>query len=319
MHVSPVSIAAATALALALTKKYCAGGVNHHTPNLAGKYIVITGANTGIGLQTAIVLARLGATVTIACRDSAKTQDALTTIRQTSGNNNVYAESIDLADLASVKAFAQRYNNSGKPLHVLINNAGVFIYGDEQKKTVDGHEMHWGVNFLALAQLTHDLLPVLKQSAPARIVNLTSDAHTTTTMQFGDVNHDHEYTAFRAYAHSKLAILLYSNELNRRLIGTGVTVNAVHPGGVRSEMLRHFPPWLNFVAFQLGYPLAWLMMKSPLQGAQTTLHVTLAPECGIMGGRYWADCAIRKSSNKQVGDLAVERKVFELVEDVRKI
>lgn len=274
-----------------LGKKFFNGGINKHSRSLEGKHVIITGGNSGIGLETAVELARLKAEVWLACRASEKTETAVKLIRERSGNDRVYAEHTELDDLASVEEFCRFYLNSGKPLHLLINNAGVMGL-EKLTLTKDGFEQQFGVNYLAHVLLTERLLPLMTKTGEGRVIHVSSDGHKFATLDdFSNLNSEISYVHFGAYIRSKLAQVVYSGQLNRRLKDTGVTSNVVHPGAVRTDMPRNLlrNPWIRAFHFVI-LPFYYYFFKDPWHGAQTTLYAALSPECGETGGKYYADC-----------------------------
>ncbi|XP_048339951.1 retinol dehydrogenase 12 [Sphaerodactylus townsendi] len=263
-------------------RKYIAGGVCKSTVKLNGKVAVITGANTGIGKETAKDLARRGARVILACRDMVKGEAAACEIRTMTGNQQVIAKKLDLADTKSIQEFAENFLKEEKELHILINNAGVIMCS--YSKTVDGFEMQFGVNHLGHFLLTFLLLERLKQSSPARIVNVSSLAHRIGKISFHDLQSEKSYNWGQAYCQSKLANIHFTMELARRLQGTGVTVNAVHPGSVLTELPRQtstiYTIWRNIPFF----------LKTPEEGAQTSVYCAVAEELESVSGKYFSDC-----------------------------
>ncbi|XP_066044365.1 retinol dehydrogenase 12-like isoform X2 [Chamaea fasciata] len=262
--------------------RYVAGGRCKSTARLEGKVVIITGANTGIGKETARDLAQRGARVIIACRDIAKAEAAATEIRAETGNQQVIVKKLDLADTKSIREFAENFLAEEKELHVLINNAGVMLC--PYSKTADGFEMHLGVNHLGHFLLTFLLLECLKQSAPARIVNVSSLAHHGGRIRFHDLHGEKSYNCGLAYCHSKLANVLFTRELARRLQGTKVTANALHPGSVSSELVRH-----SFVMTWL-WKIFSFFLKTPCEGAQTSIYCAVAEELESVTGQYFSDC-----------------------------
>lgn len=255
------------------------------TTNMRGKTVLVTGGNTGIGKATAIGLARLGAQVTITSRDPVKGQAAIAEIRAQSGNSEVDCMRLDLASLASVRNFAAEYLAGHPRLDVLVNNAGLTL--GVRGETEDGFEMTIGVNHLGHFALTGLLLARLKASAPARIVVLSSDMHRTARdgLDFDDLHSRRSYRAMPVYARSKLANLLFTLELAERLQGSGVTVNAVHPGVVATEFAGKDD--MQGV-FGLLVKLSQPFMLSPAKGALTSIHVASAPELEGVTGKYFA-------------------------------
>ncbi|XP_009281823.1 PREDICTED: retinol dehydrogenase 12 [Aptenodytes forsteri] len=263
-------------------RRYVAGGQCKSTAKLEGKVVIITGANTGIGKETARDLARRGARVVVACRDIAKAEAAASEIRAETGNQQVIVKKLDLADTKSIREFAERFLAEEKELHILINNAGVMLC--PYSKTADGFEMHLGVNHLGHFLLTFLLLERLKQSAPARIVNVSSLAHHGGRIRFHDLHGEKSYNRGLAYCHSKLANVLFTRELARRLQGTKVTANALHPGSVHSELVRH-----SFVMTWLWKVFSFFL-KTPWEGAQTSIYCAVAEELDSVTGQYFSDC-----------------------------
>ncbi|KAJ7344721.1 hypothetical protein JRQ81_000671 [Phrynocephalus forsythii] len=278
-----VSIPLSIFVAAPCIRKYIAGGVCKSTAKLNGKVVVITGANTGIGKETARDLAGRGARVILACRDMVKAEAAASEIQATTGNQEVFAKKLDLADTRSIREFAENFLKEEKALHILINNAGVMLC--PYSKTTDGFEMHLGVNHLGHFLLTFLLIERLKQSAPARIVNLSSLAHHGGKIRFHDLQGEKCYNRHLAYSHSKLANILFTRELAKRLQGTGVTANAVHPGVVYSELTRQ-----SSLMYRLTR-MFYFLLKTPVEGAQTSVYCAVAEELETVSGKYFSDCA----------------------------
>ncbi|KAM5177289.1 retinol dehydrogenase 12 isoform 2-T2 [Callospermophilus lateralis] len=251
-------------------RKFFAGGVCKTNMQLPGKVVVITGANTGIGKETARELARRGARVYIACRDVLKGESAASDIRADTKNSQVLVRKLDLSDTKSIRAFAEGFL------------AGVMLC--PYSKTADGFETHLGVNHLGHFLLTHLLLERLKESAPARVVNLSSVVHHIGKIRFHDLQGEKRYCSGLAYCHSKLANVLFTRELAKRLQGTGVTTYAVHPGIVSSELVRH--SFLLCLFWRLFSPF----VKTTREGAQTSLHCALAEGLEPLSGKYFSDC-----------------------------
>lgn len=223
-------------------RKYFAGGVCTSKAHLDGKTIIITGANTGIGLVTAIDLARRSARIILACRSCEKGEKAAVEVRRRSGNDNVVFRQLDLASLDSIRCFASTVLDEEPQIDVLINNAGVM--GCPYFRTVDGFEMQFGVNHLGHFLLTNLLLDRLKEAPAARIVTVAALAAAWGKIDFDNINWDHSgtYHPLRAYMASKLANVLFTRALAKRLEGSRVTANALHPGVISTtELGRHHP------------------------------------------------------------------------------
>jgi retinol dehydrogenase 12 len=253
---------------------------------LSGRTFLVTGANTGIGLATARTLAARGARVHVASRSPEKGNAAVADIIADTGNQDVSFLQLDLADLASVRASAQAFLASGEPLHVLINNAGI---GGQRGLTKDGFELIFGVNHLGHFAFTMALLDCLTASE-ARIVNVASDAHYQAKgIDFALLRRrTRAITGMPEYAVSKLCNVLFTQELGRRLAGTGVTAYALHPGVVASDIWRRVPWPVR--------PLITRRMLTIEQGAQTSLYCATSPEVAGDSGRYYDNCQIREPS-----------------------
>lgn len=271
---------------------------------LDGKTVLITGANTGIGKETAIDLAKRGARVIMACRDMERGQAALKEVIENSENDNVTCMKLDLSDSKSIREFADNINKGEEKLNILLNNAGVMVcpYG----KTADGFEMQIGVNHMGHFLLTHLLLDLIKRSAPARIINVSSVAHKFGSINLEDINSEKAYDKNWAYAQSKLANVLFTRSLAKRLEGTGVTAYSLHPGVVQTELWRH----LNGPQ-QAVMKVVSPFTKSSVQGAQTSIYCAVEPSLENESGGYYSDCAPAKCSEKaQDDDMA--QKLWEL-------
>jgi len=251
------------------------------TGNMAGRTVVMTGGNSGIGLVAARELARQGARVVLACRDSDKTRAALTDINATAATPAINL-AVDLASLDSVRALAAALLAACPRIDVLINNAGLFP--SSQQTTADGFEMQFGVNHLSHFLLTELLRERLIESAPARVITVSSMLHKRGQMDFDSFRGVARYSANAAYGQSKLANVLFALELAERLAGTGVTSNVLHPGGVATDITRDLP-WL--VRKLIG-----LVFISPEQGARTTLMLATDPELATTTGVYYDQCKL---------------------------
>jgi NAD(P)-dependent dehydrogenase (short-subunit alcohol dehydrogenase family) len=263
------------------------------TTNMQGKTVLITGGNTGIGKATAIALARMGAHVTITSRNPEKGEVALADIRQQAGSDKVECMRLDLASLANVRRFAAEFLATHPRLDVLINNAGLVL--SSRSETEDGFESTFGVNHLGHFLLTNLLLPRLKESAPARIVVLSSDAHKGALggLDFDDLHARRSYHGIPVYCRSKLANVLFTVELADRLRGTGVTVNAVHPGVVASEFGG---PDDTRGVYRLLVKLSHWAFISTEKGARTSVYVASAPELEGVSGKYFVRSKPARSS-----------------------
>ncbi|XP_063062752.1 retinol dehydrogenase 12 [Engraulis encrasicolus] len=248
---------------------------------LDGQTAIVTGGNTGIGKETARDLASRGAHVVLACRDMEKAERAVADIRREVDGASVVARKLDLADAKSICEFAETIYNTEKSLHFLVNNAGVAAC--PYSTTADSFEMQFGVNHLGHFFLTFLLLDLLKHSAPSHVINVSSMAHLMGKINFEDVNSRKSYHPFRAYAQSKLANVLFTRELARRVEDLGVTVCAVDPGPVNTEISRHLVWPMQLLQKTFGF-----MVKTPEEGSYTTLYCAVTPD--IQTGGYYRNC-----------------------------
>jgi NAD(P)-dependent dehydrogenase (short-subunit alcohol dehydrogenase family) len=255
---------------------------------LLGKNVLITGANTGIGRVTARELAKRGAHVFVACKSRERSQALLDEVAAIPGAGSIEWLALDLGDLASVRQCAAEFLARNVPLHILINNAGL---AGTRGLTKDGFELAFGVNHLGHFLLTDLLLQRIKESAPARIVTVSSRAHTRCREILWDGlrKRTATVTAIDEYAQSKLANLLFSAELSRRLQGTGITTYSLHPGVVATEVWRHLPWFLRPLLKLAG-------MINAEEGAKTTLYCATAPELDKQSGLYYDRCKSRTPS-----------------------
>ncbi|XP_068603877.1 retinol dehydrogenase 12-like [Brachionichthys hirsutus] len=251
---------------------------------LEGKTAIVTGASGGIGKETAKDLAGRGARVILACRDMAKGEQAARDIIREVKGAKVVAKLLDLADTKSICLFAESVYNSEKALHYLINNAGVALC--PYSLTVDGFETHFGVNHLGHFFLTYLLLDMLKFSAPSRVINLTSVAHNIGKIQFDDLKSEEGYHPAKAYAQSKLANVLFTRELAKRTEVLGVTTYSVDPGSVNTDITRHVPHFLQNFVKTFSY-----LIKTPAEGAYSTIYCIVTPENQLLTGGHYKDCA----------------------------
>ncbi|KAF2880838.1 hypothetical protein ILUMI_25327 [Ignelater luminosus] len=287
----PVFYASAIATAFGgacLLKDWLGGKKYSKDVSLEGKVAIVTGSNTGIGKETAWELARRGAKIYLACRDLRTCEEAREEIVVDTKNKYVYCRSCDLASLQSIREFADSFNKEEKNLHILINNAGV-MRTPKGSKTRDGFEMQLGVNHMGHFLLTNLLLEKLKASAPSRIVNVSSIAHFKGKINKEDLNSDKDYDPGTAYNQSKLANVLFTKELANRLAGTKVTVNAVHPGIVDTQIIRHMGFFNSWFATILIKPFVWPFIKGPWQGARTVVYAAIDPDIEGITGKYFSD------------------------------
>ena len=278
---------------------------NQHNKPLTGRVALITGANTGIGRVTARELAAQGARVFIACRSATRAQPVIDEIRAATGQAAVEGLALDLGDFASIRACAKAFLALDLPLHLLINNAGL---AGARGLTASGFEMAFGVNHLGHFLLTQLLLDRIRRSAPARIVSVASKAHYRATgIDWNALRQStRAITGFPEYATSKLANVLYSAELGRRLAGSGVTTYSLHPGVVASDVWRAVPWPLR--------SLIKLSMISTEEGAATTLHCATAAAVATESGLYYDHCR-GKEPSQPAQDRALAADLWKRSED----
>jgi NAD(P)-dependent dehydrogenase (short-subunit alcohol dehydrogenase family) len=267
---------------------------------LNGKTVLVTGATTGIGLETAKGLATLGARVLVHGRSAERGRRSLEEIRRAVPGAEVEFIEADLASLAAVRALAAEVLSRAPRLDVLVNNAGAANVA--RTVTADGFETTFGVNHLAPFLLTNLLLDRLKASAPARIVNVASRAHRGGSMNFDDLNGEKDYSFIQSYGQSKLANILFTRALAKRLAGAGVTANALHPGVVRSGFGLNNRGLVRIV---IGF--ARVFFISSEEGAKTSIYLASSPEVEGVSGEYFDKCEIIRPTREAQDDAAGER------------
>jgi NAD(P)-dependent dehydrogenase (short-subunit alcohol dehydrogenase family) len=281
------------------------------TQLLQGKTAIVTGASSGIGKVTALELAKAGVTVVMVCRPGSKAEAARDEIAVSAGRNQVELITADLSDQASVRACAQDFKNRHARLDILVNNAGIFL--SDRQVTVDGLERTFATNHLAYFLLTALLLDTLKASAPARIVSVASEAQRWGKIDFNDLQGNKTYSGIKAYAQSKLANILFTYELARKTMGTGVTANCLHPGVVRTGW-GHGGKGL----FKLGMKLFGFFMSTPEQGAKTSIYLASSPEVEGITGRYFIKCK-PVESNITSYDFTIAEKLWEISKELTSL
>ncbi|RXN17590.1 retinol dehydrogenase 14-like protein [Labeo rohita] len=278
---------------------------------LRGKTIIVTGANSGIGKATATELLRRQGRVIMACRDRERAEKAAQEIQQEAGpdQGELVIRLLDLASLKSVRSFCEEIIKEESRIDILINNAG--IYQCPYTKSEDGFEMQFTVNHLGHFLLTNLLLDLLKRSAPSRIIVVSSKLYKYGEINFDDLNSEQSYDKAFAYARSKLANLLFTLELSHQLEETGVTVNALTPGIVRTNLGRHVhipllvKPLLNLASRAF--------FKSPEEGAQTSIYLACSPDVEGVQGKCFANCHEEKLLAKAT-DEEVAKKLWDISE-----
>ena len=272
-----------------------------------GKTVLVTGATSGIGLEASVQLAALGAHVAIVARNSEKGERAVADIEARSGSTRVSLFSCDMSSLAAVRELARSVQTAHSRLDVLVNNAG--SVSPTRQTTVDGFEQTFAVNHLAPFLLTNLLLDLVKRTTRARIVNVASEAHRSGTIDFDDLQFERGgYTGVRAYNRSKLANILFTNELARRLAGTSVTANSLHPGVVATNIWSRAPWYLQPIIFPLR-----LFMISPQRGGETIVYLASSADVeGKSGGYYVKNRLV--PTTPAAADAAAATKLWDLSE-----
>ncbi len=258
--------------------------------DLHGKNVMVTGASSGIGIETARALAAAGADVTLPVRNPEKGETVAAEIRATTSNKQVHVAELDLSDFASARHFAEAFIAAGKPLHLLINNAAIMAC--PLTRSAEGYEAQFATNHLGHFLLTGQLAPALKAGAPSRVVVLSSIGHRLSPIHFDDIHFaQRAYDKWLAYGQAKTANALFAVELNRRLSPAGVTANAVHPGGIMTGLQQHLSQEeMNAMGWfdQDGKPHP--VFKTLAGGASTSIWAATAPELEGRGGLYLEDC-----------------------------
>lgn len=256
------------------------------SPRMNGRICMVTGANSGIGFVTSRELARMGATVLMVCRSRERGEAAVSEIVRETSNESIELMIADLSSQREVRRLVADFKEAHDRLHVLMNNA--VIWPVKRMLTVDGLEMQFAVNHLAPFLLTNLLLDVLKASAPARVINVSSGIHKRARIDFDDLQAERGYKHMRAYGQSKLANILFTYELARRLAGIRVTVNSFTPGMTKTNLGRHMSRGAQLI-FRL-------IAKKTEKGASTAIYLATSPEVEGVTGKYFADCKQVRSS-----------------------
>jgi NAD(P)-dependent dehydrogenase (short-subunit alcohol dehydrogenase family) len=275
------------------------------TENMNGKICLVTGATNGIGKATAQALAQMGATVVIVGRDAQKAAQVTGEIREATSNLNVDWLLADLSSQQDIRRLAAEFKGKYQYLHVLLNNAGGTF--TTRQLSVDGIEMTFALNHLAYFLLTNLLLERIIASAPARIINVSSDAHSGGKIDFDNLLGERSYSSFGPYGNSKLGNILFTTELARRLVGTGVTVNALHPGLTSTGFGKNNPGSLMKI---MGAVIP-LIARSPEKGAKTSVYLASLPAVQNITGKYFVDCKVTQPA-PQAADMVVAKKLWDV-------
>jgi NAD(P)-dependent dehydrogenase (short-subunit alcohol dehydrogenase family) len=270
-----------------------------------GKLCLVTGATAGIGYFTALEIARMGASVVLIGRDQVKCVNLVKTIQEQTGNPAVEFLVADLSSQAQIRIAADKFNKKHNHLDVLVNNAGGFFL--RRRSSEDGIEMTFATNHLAYFLLTNLLIDALMKSPAARVVNVSSGSHYSVHLDFNDLQLAKFYNPMQAYGRSKLANILFSYELARRMEGTHITSNALTPGMVATDIWKKVNRWLT----PLINPVIQRMGQTPLEGAQTSIYLATSPEVDGVTGKYFADKRPVRSSLASY-DLEAARHLWEI-------
>ncbi len=278
---------------------------------MGGKVVLITGGTSGIGKAAATALAAMGAEVVVTGRSRERGEAAIEEIRRTSGNEGVSLALADLTVQAEVRRLAEEFGRSHDSLDVLINNAGAVF--SEREETADGLERTLALNHLAPFLLTNLLLDLIEDSAPSRIITVSSEARRGAEIDFDDLQSERKYRGFPVYGKSKLANILFTFELAERLRGTGVTANCVHPGAVSTNFGMN-NGGLMVLLFRALKPF----MRTPERGADTLIYLATSPEVEGVSGRYFGDRKVI-SSSEEPHNVSAQKRLWEASEELTNL
>ncbi len=274
---------------------------------LKNKIVLITGATSGIGKETSRGLAKLGATIVFTTRDDIKGEKTKKELIKSTQNKNINMLKCDLASFESIKNCCKEFKSKYDRLHVLINNAGVWDF--KRRLSKDGIENIFATNYLAPFLMTNLLLDILKKSNPSRIINITSGMHYG-TINFDDIEFKQNFSGAKAYRQSKLGVILFTRFLAKKLEGTGVTVNVVHPGMNKTDLGRDAGGFSKMIFKMMG--------KDPKIGAETSIYLASSPDVENITGEYWAKKEIKKSS-KESYDMDLAKKLWDVSKQYVKL
>ena len=280
---------------------------------MQGKVILVTGATNGIGKVAARELARMGATIIVAGRNATKTESVVQEIKSATGSKRVEMAVADLSVMSGVRSLARQIEDRYDRLDVLLNNAGAIF--NTKQVTTDGLEITFALNHMSYFLLTHLLLDLLKASAPARIINVASNAHNSVReLNLDDITNPKHYLGLAAYGRSKLANILFTYELARRLSGSGVTANTLHPGAVATGFGMNNQGLINQVMFRAFH----MVSMSDEQGAQTSIYLASSPEVTNVSGSYFSKSTSVASSRLSY-DETLQRQLWALSEKIADV
>ena len=277
---------------------------------MIGNICLVTGANAGIGYAISLGLAKMGATVVIVCRNESRGEAAMTELKEKSGSSSISLFIADLSSQNSIRQFVTDFNAKFERLDILINNAGVIT--QNHTLTEDGLETQFALNHLAPFLLTELLLDSLKKSGSARIINISSNAHQTASINFDDLQSEQTYKPKEVYQRTKLCNILFTYELARQLQGTSLTANCVHPGVITTKLLQAYngrKGGFNFIGK--------LLYNKPAKGAETPLYLASSSEVAGISGKYFDNKKI-VSSSKYSNDLAVAKELWRVCKSLTR-
>lgn len=272
---------------------------------MTDRICMVTGGNAGIGKETALALAGMDAHVVVVSRNRQRGEEAVADIRRSTGNDKIDLVLCDYASQESVRDMTAQFNRDYPRLDVLVNNAG--LINMSRQTTVDGLEATFAINHLGYFMNTLLLMEPLSRGNDVRIINVASDAHRGAKINFDDIMGEQKYTGFGAYGQSKLANILFTYELDRRLTGSGMTTNALHPGFVATNFAKNNGGIMSGIMSLLGRVAA----RSPEKGAETSIYLASSPEVAGQSGLYYSDCKPVKSSPESY-DIATAQRLWDL-------
>lgn len=302
-NLSTVKLLVIGIIVIVVAKQFLTTRRRRYKKKLNGRVVIITGSNCGIGFATAVDFAKRNAKIILACRDMIKGRKAAARIQKITKNMNVVFRHLDLASLGSVKEFCRAILTSESRLDVLINNAGIMACSLE--RTCDGFEMQFGVNYLGHFLLTNLLINLIKKSK-GRIINVTSYMYKLGKINLNDLNSMESYNPWKAYYQSKLAIILFTLELSRRLIDSKVVANAVHPGMVATNLYQHTIFKVPGLWYILS-PVTWLMWKSADDAASSIVYLAVSDSVEEVTGEYFSNYKVQKLESQALDEVVAKK------------
>lgn len=291
-------------------KVYFKGSPTYSRAVIGGKTAIVTGANQGIGKEIARELADRNGRIILACRDKMEGKAAAEEIKKQTKNKDIFFKYLDLSSFDSVHKFSEEIHKEEDKIDILINNAAVMM-NPELTRTTDGFEEQWQVNYLGAFLLTHLLVDLLKAGSGGRIVNVSCRAHGAGKIDFDNLSAEQEYIPREAYTQSKLALILFTRELAKKLEGTNAVTNSCHPGVCNTNLLRHMPLQSSSFLSYTTFPFIWLLMKTAKDGMNTPVTCAIADEIAGISGKYFSDC-VEKEPADQAKDDEVAKKLWDI-------